>query len=175
MRILIALFVISINLVAQEYITVIDEKYNEPTLIGVIEKAQLESPDFSYWFEPEYEEYEVDTTELKPIDGLLDANEITIVMGTWCGDSHREIPRFFKILEYLNVSPENVEMIAVDRDKKGINDEVNGLEIELVPTFIIKTNQNEVGRIVESPIISLEADLVNILKKNTPAKPGQTK
>lgn len=164
MRILIIVLLLFINLNAQEYKTVIDEKYDEPMLIGHIEKAQLTDPDFSYWFEPEYEEYEVDTFALKQIDDSLDDKEITIVLGTWCGDSHREVPRFIKILEYLEISSENVRMIAVDRDKKGIDDEVNGLEIELVPTFIIEYDQEEIGRIVESPTESLEVDLLNILK-----------
>lgn len=163
MRVIILFLFVSIYILAQEYKTVNDEKYNEPMLIGVVDKAQLASPDFSYWFEPEYEEYEVDTMELKQIDGLLDDKEITIVMGTWCSDSHREVPRFFKILKYLGVSSEYVKMIAVDRNKKGLNNEVEGLEIELVPTFIFYSDQKEIGRIVESPTKTLEVDLANIL------------
>jgi uncharacterized protein (DUF1015 family) len=40
------------------------------------------------------------------------------------------------------------------------------LEIEKVPTFIVYRNGEEIGRIIETPIKSMEEDLYEILKNN---------
>lgn len=45
-----------------------------------------------------------------------------------------------------------------------ITDEVDGLNINFVPTFIFYTNEIEVGRIIETPDVTLEIDFENILK-----------
>ena len=39
-------------------------------------------------------------------------------MGTWCGDSKRETPRFFKILELADFEMTNFELVTVNRSKK---------------------------------------------------------
>ncbi len=86
-------------------------------------------------------------------------------MGTWCSDSRREVPRFYKILDELNYPEEKVELINVDRNKVGIENSVDSLNIELVPTFIIYSKGEEIGRIIETPKESLEKDLAKILNK----------
>ena len=60
---------------------------------------------------------------------------------------------------------ENLKMICVDRDKKAEGTEVGDLNIEFVPTFIIYKNDEEVGRIIEEPKVTLEEDLKQILFK----------
>ena len=54
-------------------------------------------------------------------------------------------------------------MLAVDRDKKAGDCDINYLKVELFPTIILYKEDIEVGRIVESPRKSLEEDLVNII------------
>ena len=84
-------------------------------------------------------------------------------MGTWCSDSRREVPRFFKILDAVNYPSDKVAIICVDEDKKTRGNELTGLKIELVPTLIFYKNGNELGRIVESPNDTLEKDIIKIL------------
>ncbi|MCB9249007.1 MAG: hypothetical protein H6613_10930 [Ignavibacteriales bacterium] len=57
-----------------------------------------------------------------------------------------------------------MELINVDRNKEGLENEVNGLDIELVPTIIVYDKGEEIGRIIESPMETLEEDLVEIVK-----------
>ncbi len=47
--------------------------------------------------------------------------------------------------------------------KKAAPGLIDELEIEMVPTFIIMNGNKEIGRIVESPVNTLEEDLVEIL------------
>ncbi|MBL4663160.1 MAG: hypothetical protein JKY22_06315, partial [Flavobacteriaceae bacterium] len=79
-------------------------------------------------------------------------------------------PRFYKILDEANFPLERLTMVAVSRDRQAMKQspggEHEGLNIHRVPTFIIYKNGKEVNRIVESPVTSLEEDLVNIIQKN---------
>jgi len=54
-------------------------------------------------------------------------------------------------------------MFAVDRIKKAGDCDINYLKVELVPTIILYKEDLEVGRIVESPRMSLEEDMVDII------------
>jgi len=79
-------------------------------------------------------------------------------MGTWCGDSKREVPRFIKVLEAANFPVDNLKIVAVDRRKeqykKSPTGEEWGLSIKRVPTFIFYKNGKESNRIIESPRLS---------------------
>ena len=88
-------------------------------------------------------------------------------MGTWCEDSHREVPRFFKILEAVGHPESKLTMIAVNRKKEAPNGEEGPLNIQRVPTIIVQKYGKEIGRIIESPSTGyLERDLLEILKKD---------
>ena len=55
-------------------------------------------------------------------DGMekIDAIEVTIVLGTWCSDSQREVPRFFKVLNEAGYNDKRVKVIAVDKNKEAV-------------------------------------------------------
>jgi len=137
----------------------------KPMLLGLCTRDAFNDTSFSWWFNSEYRMYEVDSTSLAKITDKIKNTDITIVMGTWCSDSRTLVPEFYKILDYLNYPTDKVKLINIDRDKKGRDDEIAGLNIRLVPTFIFYHNDKEVGRIVESPAESLEKDMVVILSK----------
>ncbi len=115
--------------------------------------------------EREYEMYQVDVETAEQLKDNWDNVEITLVMGTWCSDSRREVPRFYKILDEIGYPFEIINLIGVNRDKAGLADEVDGMEIHFIPTIIFYGNGNELGRIVEMPYESLEKDMLEIVKK----------
>jgi hypothetical protein len=159
---------LTINAVtAQDLNTIIaDPTSDQEILYGYCDRQGLASGLFNEWFEPEYESYEVDVNKLSGIDlNVLFNCSITIVLGTWCSDSQREVPRFYKILDYLGFPEKNLKLICVDRTKNAAGTEVMGLSVNLVPTIIIFNGAEETGRIVESPVESLEADLARILEQ----------
>ena len=120
---------------------------------------------FSEWWNSEYNIYEVDVNTVNEIRKSFEDVKIKLVMSTWCSDSRREVPRFYKILDEIGYPSENVCLINVNRDKVGLADEVDGLEINFVPTIIFYGNNEEVGRIIEMPYESLEKDMLEIVKK----------
>ncbi len=150
-------------LFSQENKIIVDEKSGKPMLIGYCSREAFQDTSFSWWWKAEYDSYEVDTTTLKLLPDLSDY-KIMIVMGTWCSDSRREVPRFYKILDYINFPAQDIALINVNRQKKTLRDDELFVEVNLVPTFYIFKKGKVVGEIIESPKESLEKDLWNLLK-----------
>ncbi len=134
---------------------------NDPT--GPTTREQLEKFD---WFKAEYEGYKVSkktVNALKEVDKTADYR-IVIVLGTWCSDSRREVPHFYKIVDALGFPEKNILTILVDENKNDGSGLAKQFTIKYVPTFIfIDANGNEIGRIVEAPGKKLEADWLGIL------------
>jgi thiol-disulfide isomerase/thioredoxin len=108
--------------------------------------------------------YEVDT-ELT--NAISDPGQYTyeVFLGTWCGDSRREVPRMEKIFSEMGIDMSNVLIVTLDRDKISPNGEQEGKDIRYVPTLIVNKDNQEIGRIVESPsseTATLESDLFEI-------------
>ncbi len=141
---------------------------NNDTLIGLISRTNFLDPPYNQWFADEYQKYELDTTTLAQIKNFKNIGnyKIVIVMGTWCPDSRREVPRFYKIVDYLEIDPNNIKMYAVKRGdfSKAGKFDLSKYNIQRIPTFIFFVNGVEKGRIIEKPKQSLEKDMVAILK-----------
>ncbi len=133
-------------------------------LLGYFNKSQMTREPHSEWFLKGYDTYQPSQDAVNKLTEL-NKNDITIkiVLGTWCPDSRREVPRFMRILDIWNFPAEKVTFIGVDNFKNAPVGEFPSLRIERVPTFIIYKNNIESGRIIENPVTSLEQDMVNIL------------
>ena len=85
-------------------------------------------------------------------------------MGTWCGDSQRDVPNFYKILDEANFNYKNLELVTVNRQKKA-NGLEEGFDITHVPTFIFYKDGKEIGRFVEHALddSTVEEDFLKIL------------
>ncbi len=158
-------FMVFISAMSQDYNRIIfDPEAEEEIIYGYCNREGLASGQFSSWFEPEYESYTVDDSTILGLntDLLLSCN-IVVVLGTWCSDSQREIPRLLKILDFIQFPVDKLKLICIDRSKNAEGIEVADLDIQLVPTIIIYLGDTELGRIIESPEISLESDIARIL------------
>lgn len=145
---------------------VFDEKANQEILYGYATLEVFSSEPFAVWYGNEYANYEPDGLLVDSLANLIEDVKVTVILGTWCMDSKRELPRFIKILNNINFPMEHLTIIGVNRDKICPKANVHKGEVELVPTFIIFKKGMEVGRIVESPALSLERDLLEILKES---------
>lgn len=132
-------------------------------LIGKIEKSAFAEGQFKGWFNKFYDSYSPDKKVLKKLKRKLKGVTIVGFMGTWCGDSKRETPSFYKVLEQANFDFKNLTLIAVDRSKKTPDNLEKGLNIIRVPTFIFYKKGKEIGRYVEYPRESLEKDILTIV------------
>lgn len=137
-------------------------------LIGHNAPYMLKQGIYKEWFDKNHNAYITDTSSIQSLTPLLKGKTIEIFLGSWCGDSKREVPRMMKVLERSGVDTTNAHLIFVDYAlktyKQSPQHEEKGKDIHHVPTFIIYDKNKEVGRIVESPVVSLEKDLLSILK-----------
>ncbi len=133
-------------------------------LLGYINPVQLKREPHSVWFYKGYDEYHPATEAINSLNGInREGLTIKIVMGTWCPDSRREVPRFMKVIDTWKFPADLVTFIGVDNGKDSPIGGYGELDIQRVPTFIIYKNNIEKGRIIENPVTSLEQDIVNIL------------
>ncbi len=117
--------------------------------------------DFPVWKEV-YDLYTPDQQVENELHKLARPMKVKIFFGTWCKDSRKNVPRFFKVIKGLDQF--EVELIAVDRGLDAENENTDRYDIQRVPTFIFIEDGHEIGRIIEHPVKSLEEDTVNILK-----------
>jgi len=136
-------------------------------LLGELTPAMLNNLPHSEWYLKGYTDYQPDTEIMAELMALeKESLTITIVLGTWCPDSRREVPRFIKIIDLWGFPKEKIRLIGVDINKVAPLGDFPALGIERVPTFIFYVNNIEKGRIIEVPVTSLEQDTRNILKGN---------
>ncbi len=133
-------------------------------LIGYCNEKGLEKGNYGIYFKSQYDVYKPSEKIIKKLSDKLNDIEITIVLGTWCSDSQREVPRFYKVLKDAGYNTKRVKVIAVNKNKEAIVVDIKKMDIVKVPTFIIYKNDVEIGRIIETPNKSLEKDFWNIVK-----------
>lgn len=98
--------------------------------------------------------------------GLLEVApaELTVFLGTWCADSQRELARFWRALDGLPSEPPlAVRYVAVDRDKAEPAALLAGVDLLYVPTFVVRRDGRELGRVVEEAPGGIESDLLALL------------
>jgi acyl-coenzyme A thioesterase PaaI-like protein len=88
--------------------------------------------------------------------------EFICLGGTWCPDVREWFPPFLALLDAAGVPRERVRIIGLPRDRK-LAPWTERFPIDRIPTFVVVRDGKEIGRIVESPRISLAADLDAIL------------
>lgn len=137
-------------------------------LLGHCALAELQKPRYRQWFQASYNGYTIDSVTVARLQPLLAGKTIEVFLGTWCGDSRREVPRLVKILEAAHFDTAQLRLIfvnnAIDAYKQSPAHEEAGKLIHRVPTIIVYKGK-ELGRIVESPVASLEKDLLQILSR----------
>jgi len=153
--------------VMADHKTGFDFSKQETWILGYFNYDRLSQLPYSEWYDKGFDDYQPNPGA---ITALSDMNKnglsIKVVMGTWCPDSRREVPRFMKVLTLSEFPLGEVTFIGVDNAKLSPVGEYDSLGIQRVPTFIVYKNKIEAGRIIENPVASLEQDLLDILKRN---------
>jgi hypothetical protein len=111
-----------------------------------------------------YENYLTDSVVLSQLRG--EGNFLVRIFGgNWCSDTHAGVPALYKALDEMNFSANKVEYNRVGRNKKPVDISFGSEGVGPVPLVIVmSTDGKEIGRIVEVPKKSWEADLLGILQ-----------
>ncbi|HJQ37032.1 MAG TPA: peptidylprolyl isomerase [Thermoanaerobaculia bacterium] len=108
-------------------------------------------------------DYKADASVVEMMKSYVKPEDrVEVIMGTWCPDSLREVPKFLRIVDDLQ-SQYGVALpatfVAVDRAKQ------KPVKVEKVATFIYYRGDRELGRIVERPTALFEDDLLALAAK----------
>ena len=144
-----------------------EDKRGRVNLIGEVNKAALLEAPYNGWFQT-FDQYNPNPEMIDAIKKPIQEYDIEAFFGTWCGDSKRDVPRFYKILEAAEYDLNRLEIIAVGNEgslyKKSPDGQEVGKDITNVPTFIFYKDGVEVNRIVENKVgKSLEEDVMKIV------------
>ena len=153
----------------------INKKNSEPEeytdIIGIFERKELSNNPHAEWFNQNYSDYNLDKETLDKLKPLFEDIEITVFMGTWCSDSRKEIPVFFKLIDKLRINENSIELIGMTLEKTTPDSLELNQNLINVPTFIFKKDGKEINRIVEFPLETIEKDILEILTTNNYQNP----
>lgn len=145
-----------------------DSLIEREIFLGQMNETGMSQPLFVENWKERVDLYVPDKAWTKKIRKYLKRNpEVSLVVffASWCGDSQEHMPDFVKLAHQTKMK--KVSYYALNRNKTMPGMEMEKYVIEYVPTFIVYRGGQEIGRIVESPELSLEQDLWKILENNT--------
>lgn len=170
MRKIISIVLISLTflqLSAQEINKVmIDPDLEREVLIGLIDERGLVNPLFVEDWDDKMEIYTPDKVLTKKLKKFFKKNKdlkVVVFFASWCHDSQVQMPDFVKLAHKVKIK--DVTYYALSRKKDMPDMDIEKYNIELVPTFIVYRGGEEIGRIVESPKVSLEKDLWEMVEE----------
>lgn len=133
-------------------------------LLGKVNYVDFKNDSLFPWMSKNFKAYKPDSITLIGLKKELKGVYIKAFMGTWCEDSQREVPSFYKILKSIGINEERIDMIAVSHDKDTPQGYEKELNIAYVPTFIFYKQEQELGRFVEyAQGATLEEDILTIV------------
>ncbi len=142
---------------------VVSVRPHEHMEIGWTPRTVFQSPSYAAWFDTAYAAYQPTEEDTQRLLRMKDSVDFMVIYGTWCSDSRREMPRFFKVMDAIKFPGEQITLIAVDRSMQVPEGIARQYGITNVPTFIVRYRGVEVGRVTESPKNSLERDIADLL------------
>jgi hypothetical protein len=139
-------------------------------LLGPLTRDQVEAAAPS-WVQAGIEA-EPDLAAARALAGVEPGAEVTVLLGTWCSDSRREVSRLWRALDAIGADasggaggrlPFTLTYIGVDEAKQQPAAAVAAAGLKYVPTLIVHRDGREVGRIVEQAPHGVEVDLLALL------------
>ncbi len=116
---------------------------------------------------PEWKPYiQAYSPDLEAVRRLQNVNEevwVEIFLGTWCPDCRQHVSAYLKLMDMVGNPLLRTTFTGIPRQRELREKYIAGKDIERVPTFIVHFRGREIGRIVETPKVSVEEDLWQIL------------
>lgn len=133
---------------------VYQDKANYSTILwGNVDLETIKTSEVTKeWFGNYYGQYELSDAQKNSLTQLLTkVKSVYVFMGTWCGDTQIQLPKFVHILEDAGIKENQMRFLALDHNKLD-RLKNNPQSITRVPTMVfIGKDDVELGRIVENP------------------------
>jgi hypothetical protein len=131
-------------------------------MLGPLTREQVEEA-YPLYVQAEAEAA-IDSEAARELVSVPPGASLVVYFGTWCSDSRRELGRFWRALdEIADEKGFKVEYVGVDRAKAEPAPLLDGVDLHHVPTFVVRREAVEVGRVVEKSPHGIERDLADLL------------
>jgi hypothetical protein len=137
------------SLFAQHQFEVIPDKNGGKIFKGIISRDVVQNDTAFKWFAVNAKGYSPYADAVTAIRKNADSIQLLVFIGTWCGDSHFILPKFYALTDAAAFSDSRITLIGVDREKKTLSHLAEALNIKNVPTIMVMKNGKELGRVVE--------------------------
>jgi len=137
----------------------------EIVLIGHVNRANRNLPEFQAWFKPEYENIKIPERWSANYLPLAENLEFNFFLGPWSGDTQSELGVMFKLFDLPGRSEDRIEMYPVSEYKDSPLSYEKEFDILNIPTLIFIEDGNELNRIVEFSVESLVKNFRKIFNK----------
>ncbi len=133
-----------------------------PPMVGEVTLEQL------YARHPVYQRraaaYQPDPEMLEVLAGLGEDIDVVAFFGTWCQICKEHLPALLSTIDHTGNPHLKLTLVALDESASEPADWIEACGVGYItPTFVVRVDKMEVGRIEEAPRVSVEADLVDIL------------
>lgn len=116
------------------------------------------------WFKSGYSEYSPSEEIIDSLASLIPEYSFIVFGATWCGDTHKHLPGFYKTLDKLSFSHEDVALYILDRRLKSPEKKEKKYKIKSVPVFIVLRDGKEIGRFTHKMDQSVEGEILKIIR-----------
>ncbi len=160
------------NYISKTAVANIEERSSEDTLLlGHCSVSMLQQAPYNKHFNLPDTGYKADAATISELQPLLKGKTIEVFLGSWCGDSQKEVPRLLEVLSKAAFDTASLHLVFVHyKDsvyKQSPQHEELNKNIFRVPAIIVYDERGrEMNRIIETPVVSMEKDLLAILRKD---------
>lgn len=132
-----------------------------PPLVGELSRAELERRQPAYLRRAL--DYRPDPEKIAVLGALEDEFEIVAFFGTWCQICKHTLPALLATLDAADSATFHLTLIGTDEDMSVPEEWIVEYDLEFTPTIVVLRQGIELGRIQEEALVSVEADLVEII------------
>lgn len=150
---------------AQQSYKVKYDSLGNKVLMGPINEKVLANDSAFMWFFTGVNRYQPDSAWIKYISFYRDSFNVVVFIGTWCEDSKRMLPEFYRVMMASSYPMNRIKLYGLDRQLKGEGGAEQTYNVNKVPSFILLHDGKEIGRITDHVNRSMEADIVSILQR----------
>ena len=91
--------------------------------------------------------------------------ELHVYFADWCHDSVRELPRLLALIDGIPSSQLQLHLINLDQNKTDPTGLARAAGITRTPTFVLRRQGQELGRIIERPARGFSTELLSLLSR----------
>lgn len=115
-------------------------------------------------WKPYVRAYAPDLEIVGRLQSVSEEVRVEIFLGTWCPDCRQHVSAWLKLMDMVRNPLIRTTYTGIPKRRELREELTRGKNIERVPTFIVHFRGREVGRIVETPAVSVEADFWRLLE-----------